>query len=279
MKTQLAMLFISLILSGCAVLRLPDNLPKAMLNQEDPEIVRAGAPAFLLILDALIQGDPKDADYLLAAAKLYGAYAGAFAADEPARSKILAGRAMDYARRATCEELDALCAVLDKPFDTFVPVLKRYDDKDDVAVIYALAAAWAGWIQAHADDWGAIAQLPKVKALVQQVLVVDESYDQGTAHIYMGVLETQLPPSVGGKPEQGRAHFERAIALSGGKNLMAKVMFARQYARLLFEQDLHDRLLREVLDAETQAEGLTLANALAKEQAAALLASSTDYFE
>lgn len=279
MKHLIFTLFAAVSLSGCAVLSFSDNLPKAMLDQDDPEIVRAGAPAFLIILDALVKGDPNDEDFLLAAAKLYGSYAGAFVNGEPERAKKLSSRAMDYARRATCEELDDLCIVLDKPFDDFSVVLAEYDDVDDLPYIYALAGAWAGWIQANSGDWGAIAQLPKVKALIQHVLKLDESYDQGTAHIYMGVLETQLPPSVGGKPEQARAHFERAILLSEGKNLMAKVMYAKQYGRLLFEQELHDRLLNEVLNAETKATGLTLANSLAQEQAAELLASSAEYFE
>lgn len=279
MKHLIFTLFTAVSLSGCAVLSFSDNLPKAMLDQDDPEIVRAGAPAFLIILDALVKGDPNDEDFLLAAAKLYGSYAGAFVNGEPERARKLSSRAMDYARRATCEELDDLCVVLDKPFDEFAEVLAEYDDVDDLPYIYALAGAWAGWIQANSGDWGAIAQLPKVKALIQHVLKLDESYDQGTAHIYMGVLETQLPPSVGGKPEQARAHFERAILLSEGKNLMAKVMYAKQYGRLLFEQELHDRLLNEVLNAETKATGLTLANSLAQEQAAELLASSAEYFE
>jgi hypothetical protein len=279
MKHLIFTLFAAVSLSGCAVLSFSDNLPKAMLEQDDPEIVRAGAPAFLIILDALVKGDPGDEDFLLAASKLYGSYAGAFVNGEPERAKKLSSRAMDYARRAICAELDDLCVVLDKPFDDFAEVLAEYDNEDDLPFIYGLAGAWAGWIQANSEDWGAIAQLPKVKALIQHVLKLDESYDQGTAHIYMGVLETQLPPSVGGKPEQARAHFERAILLSEGKNLMAKVMYAKQYGRLLFEQELHDRLLNEVLKAETKAAGLTLANSLAQEQAAELLASSAEYFE
>ena len=279
MRHLLLTLLASLALSGCAVVSLPSNLPKAMLDQDDPEIVRAGAPAFLIILDALVKGAPNDEDFLLAAAQLYGSYAGAFVEGEPERAKKLSNRSLDYARRATCEQLDDLCIALDKSFDDFAEALASCDDTNDLPYVYGLAGSWAGWIQANSADWGAIAQLPKVKALVQHVLNLDEAYDQGTAHIYMGVLETQLPPSVGGKPEQAKQHFERAIQLSGGKNLMAKVMYAKQYGRLLFEQELHDRLLNEVLKAETKAPGLTLANSLAQEQAAVLLAGSAEYFE
>ena len=142
-----------------------------------------------------------------------------------------------------------------------------------------MAAAWAGWIQANSDDWNAIAQLGKVKILMQWVATQDPAYDHATVQVYLGVLETQLPPSLGGKPELGREYFERAIDMTRGENLMAKVLYAKQYARLMFEQELHDRLLQEALDADPHSEGLTLINRLAQRQAAVLLAESSEYFE
>ena len=60
-------------------------------------------------------------------------------------------------------------------------------------------------------------------------------------------------------------HFERAIELSGGKDLSIKVEYARRYARLVFDQELHDRLLTEVLNSPTEAQKLTLFNVLAKQ--------------
>ena len=83
---------------------------------------------------------------------------------------------------------------------------------------------------------------------------------------------------MGGKPEAGREHFERAIALSEGRNLLAKVLFAKQYARLVFDRELHDRLLAEVLAANPEETGFTLSNVLAQQQARTLLAESNDFF-
>jgi len=73
-------------------------------------------------------------------------------------------------------------------------------------------------------------------------------------------------------------HFEQAIELSGGRDLMAKVLLASEYARMAFDRDLHDRLCREVLGASPEAPGLTLSNTLAQERAQRLLDSSDDYF-
>jgi hypothetical protein len=94
----------------------------------------------------------------------------------------------------------------------------------------------------------------------------------------LGVLETLLPAALGGRPEEGRRHFERAIELSGGRDLMAKVLLASEYARMAFDRELHDRLCREVLAASPEAPGLTLSNTLAQDRARRLLDSSDDYF-
>jgi hypothetical protein len=47
---------------------------------------------------------------------------------------------------------------------------------------------------------------------------------------------------------------------------------------MMFEQDLHDRLLTEVLAAPVEKEGLTLFNVLAQQEAERLLATSREYF-
>jgi hypothetical protein len=59
---------------------------------------------------------------------------------------------------------------------------------------------------------------------------------------------------------------------------MVKVMLADQYGRLMFERELHDRLLNEVMAADAQAPDLTLMNTVAKERAQQLLESADDYF-
>jgi hypothetical protein len=162
-------------------------------------------------------------------------------------------------------------------YQDFVPLLDA-TSADDAPVLYAYAAAWAGWILVRSDDWDAIADLPKVEAAMVRVIALDEGHDSGQAHLYLGVIRTLLPSNLGGKPEEGRLHFERAIELSQGRNLVAKVEFARRYARLMFDRALHDRLLREVLEAEARVPGLVLSNTLAQEEARRLLETADDYF-
>lgn len=277
MRYPILFLFFLVGIQACSIGNLPQNLSRSMMNQKDPEIVRAGAPAYLLLLDALIETYPDDEEFLLAGSKLYGAYAGVFA-DNEEQAKYMANRAFGYAKRGLCEEEEDLCLAVDKKVEDIQLELTELDE-DELPIVYGFASAWAGWIQANSSDWNAVAQLPKVKLLFSWVLKYDPAYDQGTAQVYMGVLESQLPPSLGGKPDIAKKHFENAIEVSEGKHLMAKVMFAQQYARLMFEQDLHDQLLNDVLAADPEAEGLTLINQLAKKQAKPLLDESAEYFE
>ncbi len=268
--------------AGCASIissvtgGMAEDLSAAMMNQNDPETVREGAPAYLLMLDALIEGSPNNTDLLLSGARLYGSYASAFVTDET-RAKKLAQKSQEYGYRALCRKLEEVCAAVNKPFDEFVPTLAVVDI-DDLEVLYGFTAAWAGWIQINSDDYNAIAEIPKVEAAMDKVVELDDTLDNGFPQVYLGVLDTLLPPSVGGKAEEGKAHFERAIQISEGRNLMAKVMFAESYARLVFDKALHDRLCREVLEADPNVPGLVLSNTLAQEQAEELLAGSDDYF-
>ena len=66
--------------------------------------------------------------------------------------------------------------------------------------------------------------------------------------------------------------------MSGGKDLSARIEFAKGYAKLLYERELHDRLVDEVLEASPYADQLTLMNVLAQEEALALRAAADEYF-
>jgi hypothetical protein len=264
------------ILASSATTRLAQDVSAAVLAQDDPGLVRDGGPAYLIAVDGLIEGNPDNETLLLAGAQLYSSYASAFVSD-PERAKRLTRRARTYGQRAVCLRREALCSTVRGPFDDFEHELSK-TEAGDLPALYGFGSAWASWVQANSGDWNAIADLPKVQALMERIVELDSSYAEGGAHLYLGVLYTLRPASLGGKPELGREHFEEAISLSHGRNLSAKVFFARQYARLVFDRPLHDRLLTEVLDAEPQAPGYTLSNTLAQEQARSLLADADDYF-
>ncbi|HKE49050.1 MAG TPA: TRAP transporter TatT component family protein [Rhodanobacteraceae bacterium] len=269
-------------LAGCASVvnkasqRLADNLSAGILNQDDVTLARDGIPSWLLLIDGLIQGDPSNASLLLAGARLYGAY-GSGLVTEPERAQRLTAHGFDYAKRATCLTLPALCRSMEQPFEPFAAEVAKVGAKD-VGTIYVLATTWAGRIQANSSDWKSIADIPRVQALLDRVVALDPGYRNGEVYMYLGVMATLRPASLGGKPDEGKADFEKALALSGGKNQMVRVLYAKQYARLVFDKDLHDRLLNEAIAADPHAPDLTLINVIAQQQARQLLESGKDFF-
>ncbi len=268
--------------AGCASMmstataRMSQNLAAAVLNQDDPETVRQGAPAFLLLVDSLIADDPQASTLLQGGARLYVAYAAAFVTD-PDRARRLTRRAVEYADRALCVEYPPACSPDARTVSGFEAAVTGAGVAQ-VPALYTWAIAHAGWIQANGEDWNAIAELPKVEAAMRRVVALDDAYERGAPHMYLGILATLRPAALGGRPEEGRRRFERAIELGDGKNLMGQVQFARHYARLVFDRPLHDQLLKAVLAADVEQPGLTLSNTLAKEQARKLLADADAYF-
>ena len=272
----------ALLMQGCASLvgsvtqNFASDLGAAILNSDDPHMVRDGAPAYLILIDSLLAGNAQNAGLLEQSAELHSAYAGAFVA-EPERAKKLHLKAKTQILQAACLSLADGCGLDQRPYADFADWVAEQQPAQ-VPLLYNLASIWAGWIQANSDDFMAIAELGRVKALMQRVVELDGAYANGNAHLYMGVFETLVPPGMGGRPDIGRQHFEQALDISGGRNLMVKVMYADQYARLLFERKLHDQLLQEVMAAEAKAPGLTLMNTVAKERAQRLLDTADDYF-
>lgn len=279
-----AMVLLSSIIGagGCSLVAarttqsFADGLSTAIADDDDPQTVADALPSYILMLEGMLIHDPDNAETLAAAAKLYLAYATQFVED-PVRIQTLSDRAFAYAQRSACLRVAQLCGVQAMSYQTLTAWLPRADTRQ-VASLYLLSTAWGQWINSRKDDWNAIAQLAQVKAIMQRIVELDEGYDHGEVHVYLGIMDSLVPAAMGGKPEIAQRHFERAIELSGQKNLYAKVAYAEHYARLVFDRELHDRLLREVLASKTQADGLTLINVIAQRKARLLLESADAYF-
>jgi hypothetical protein len=270
------LLLATLTLCACGLSGLQDGFSRAIMNQPDPETVREALPTFLVATDAMIEAEPKSVSRLSSGADLYSAFTGLFQ-HEPERAKLLAKRARSYGERAFCLVADIDCDLDKLDFQQYAEILAEFDD-DDVSVLLSYATGWLAWANANRDDWSVAAGLPKIQAVLERIVVLREDFRFGTAHNYLGILKTLRPPSLGGKPEEARAHFERAIEISGGRNLSSRTDYAQYYARLIYDRELHDRLLEEVLKMPVEVPGLTLLNSLAKRRARTLLDSAEDYF-
>jgi hypothetical protein len=172
---------------------------------------------------------------------------------------------------------EATCDLETVPFAELDARLERVEP-DQSGALLSFAVGSLAYIRTHSDDWQALANLPRIEAVLARLLAIGDPADAGTVNAYLGILKTLRPPALGGQPDQGRMYFERAIELTGGLDLSVLVDYARSYARLVYDRELHDSLLNQVLAADPRQEGYTLLNMLAQKQATELLASANDYF-
>ena len=257
--------------------KMADNLSQTILNSDDLKTVADGAPAYLLLIDSFLLDSPDNKGLLQSASTLYGAYASVFVTD-PLRAKKMSTKSFSYAEQALCLSDQNFCHIRKLKFKLFTPIMHEINTQN-LHDWFIFASAWAAWIKSHSDNISAIIDLPKVQLIMERINEIDDSYENGTVQLYLAVLKTLIPPALGGKPNKAQKHFKHAINISDGKNLMFKVLYAKKYARLVFNQQLHDHLLNEVLDADPYQADLVLMNILAQQKASILLNSSPDYFE
>ena len=256
---------------------LARNLSDAVLNQEDPKIVRDGAPAYLLLLDSLVAGNPENPVILSSASDLYTSYSAIFVNDAN-RSKILSKRALKYSKKALCISYEDSCNWDDYSFDDFNLSLDDLDMKySDLLLTYS--TSYLVYIRSHSNDWNAIARLPYIESALEYYVEKNpETENIDSVYTYLGILSTLLPPALGGDYEKGKRYFENAIEFSGDQNLSAKVEYALSYARPLYDRELHDKLLQEVISSNPVKKNYTLLNVIAKEQASSMLEDADEYF-
>lgn len=271
------------LLAGCASVAksaasdFASNLSTAILNQDDPELVGDSLPAYLLILDSLAASPGASGDVLGATARLYAAYAVVFVTD-PDRSANLAAHARDYGLRALCADRRRPSCGIDKlAYADLEPRLGK-TRSDDASILLSYVIGSLAYIRTHGEDWEALAELPRIESVLNRLLAISPDRDAALVNTYLGVLNTLRPAALGGQPEHGRIYFERALELTGRRDLGVLVDYARGYARLVYDRELHDQLLGEVLQADPRQPGYTLFNILAQRQATELLASADDYF-
>lgn len=280
--TSLAMIA---LLSGCSTSQLVargatpliDNGVTAMNRESDLELARASIPANLKMLEALLLADPDNTAFRVQAATgFYGYALGFVEADDPARAVQLYRRAREHALVAL-DHAGISQATLTGDMTTLDQALAKLD-ASAVPALFWTASTWGKWIELQLDDPARLAELPRVEALMQRVLTLDETYYYGGAHVFFGAYYGGRAPMFGGDFSRAAKHFDRAAAINQNQLLLVEVYRARYLLRQMGEREAFHVTLSRVLNAEINRPDFNLANALAKKQATALLAQEGDLF-
>ena len=265
-------------LTVAAVGSILEDVVKSSSKQSDISILREGTPAYLMLIDGLIEAYPQNEKLLVAGASAYSSYAALFPEREDRdKAKRLYLKGRQYGLRALSKRKE-FRGLLPKPLDQFEPFLKNFGKKD-VPALFWTASCWGSWISLSTDSVEAMAEIPKVLCMMQRVLELDEGFYYGGPHLFLAVYHLSRPKAYGGNPEKARSHFKKAFEMSQEKFLMGHVLYAKYYARQAFDRELFVSTLEKVLEAPADSvPELTLLNTMAKQQAKRLLEEVDDYF-
>lgn len=260
-----------------ATASLLEDIAKSAYRQSDLRLIREGMPAYLMLIDGMVEAVPDNKRLLISAAQAYASFASAFIQDEDKEyARVLYARARDYGLSAL-KQIGMIDPV-SMPFDAFEADLTTLSKKD-VPYIFWAASCWGNWISLSQRSIEALAELPRVELLMKKVLELDEGFYYGGAHIFMGILNGSKPKMAGGNIDLAKEHFLRAIELGRGKFLMTYIYYANYYAKKAFDKDVYVSTLETVLKTPADiTPDLTLLNTVAHTQAKAMLNEADDYF-
>lgn len=254
-------------------------------SEDDPELVRQALPFGLKTLEGLLSKAPGDDQLLQAAASGFTQYAYAFVQQDAefltekdpaasraglARARRLYLRARDYGLRGLAARHPGFPSAL-----AANPVAAAATaTREDLPLLYWTAASWGASVALSKDDMKAVGQLPRLEALMDRALALDEAWGDGALHeFYISFDGAQ------GRARQAREHLDRALSLTGGKKLGPLVAYAESVCVSAQDRKGFDAALDRVLAFDPDsAPAHRLANLLAQSRARWLKARVEDLF-
>jgi hypothetical protein len=251
----------------------------SVFEESDLDFAEKAIPGNMVLLEALYRAKEKDDEHLaFLLTQGYTGYTLGFVEDvDSERAKALYTRARNYGLRALSLKNDEFAKSMDDAV-AFKNSLAQFG-KEDVPLIFWTANAWGNLVNVSIADPTVLVDLPKVNAMMEFVLLHDESYFYGSAHLYFATILATVPKNLGGKPDSARYHFERCFELSQNKFLLPFVYMAKSYCVQVQDRELFQKLLTTV--NETSLEVLPeqrLVNAIAKRKAKKLAERIEDLF-
>lgn len=280
MKKWIWTAIFSTLLIGCSMQKLALKTTSglfaygidALYAEPDLQIAETAIVANLKLLEGFHRADPANKTILNLLVQGYAGYALAFLEDQsPERASRIYLRARDYGFQRL-ERTRAFRDGIPKKEADFVARL-QYIRPEEVPTLFWTAFAWGGWVNLNRDDPQAVFDLSKVKAMMNRVLELDETYFFGSAHLFWGSIYGSIPPMLGGDPNKAREHFQKALEISGEKFLIAQVYYAQYYAVTTLDEALFEDLLNQVIAAPVDIlPGYELLTQVARRKARDLLA-------
>ncbi len=233
-------------------------------RDDDPELVRAAVPFSLKLMESLLAESPRHPGLLFATASGFTQYAYAFVqmdADELEDRDLAAALALrERARRLYLRARDYGLRGLEVRHRGFRAALRadpraavRVTRKRDVPLLYWTAASWGAAIALAKDQPEHVAEVPQMEALIDRAFELDPDWGEGALHTFLITYEMARQGAPGDAAARARRHFERAVALSGGKQAAPFVALAEAVCAQTQDLKQFDILLARALAVDPDA--------------------------
>ncbi len=182
------------------------------------------------------------------------------------RSRARAGynRAIYYGKELLAHTAEGFDQSL-KNSDTINKWLnENFTDAEDAETLLWFGLAWIGRVAVSTDMPELVAELFVAKAFLERSIKLDENFSYGMAHTVLGAYHAR---SAMAELDESKEHFDKALAINGGKYLLTKVLMADRYYCAKHDKAGYFKLLNEVLAAPDTIPEARLQNTIAKRRA------------
>ncbi len=279
-------LSLALELAGCSMSQMVvrtstpmlDGGITAMNHETDLTLAKDAMPASIKMLEGMLVEDPGNGLLQVYVAQgFYGYGYGFVEDDDPRRASNLYRRGFEHAQQALHAaglKPDVLSA-RQQDLETAVAKL----DRKALPALFWSASCLAKWIDVNRNDPAMIAQLGKAAVMMHKVLLLDDAYYYGGAHLFFGVYYGSRAPMFGGDYARAERHFELARRITGGKLLIGDVLYAQYLSRQQQDQkSFHDKLTAVVATPPGLFPEMALINGIAQRKARLLLKKENEWF-
>ena len=177
------------------------------------------------------------------------------------RARAAFERAKQFGLRLVAQRADGFEGAVRNAKTLRAWLIDNYDDEELAPELLWLGVAWLGRVQADSENSEAIADLWVGVTVIEHVVRLDETVEHGLAHVILGAYHAR---AVIAELEESKQHFDRALALNGGKYLVTQLQLAQRYYCQKHDKAGYEKALREVLDAPDPLPEARLANTVAK---------------
>lgn len=266
----------------------------------DPDTAEEAIPAALQQMEGLMYLLPDDGTLMASASRTYGSFGYGFLEDRMEQAEFdgadeeviehwrtRSSLAYERGREIAIGWLDrrhpeggGILAMQAQGLEAFTAHIARFSSEEEATILFWAAYNWARYISLHRDDMNAIADVAFVSAIADRVYAIAPSYfDHAPVALRAGLMAA-APPALGGRPADAKVELDRAIELTGRRNLLFLVTEARLIAIPLQDRALYQSLLEEVVNFDVNSyPEQRLPNTLAQRRARRYLQEIDNFFD